>query len=74
MTIATTAAFIIVCFMFFAILVRLAHLIWVAIVDQPDRMDYGRNYWDEPEKFYSLEHYGPTAIEIVDREEAYEQG
>ena len=47
MKLATAIAFLVGCFMFFAIVVRIFHLLWDAMVVGGDRMDYGRNFWDD---------------------------
>ena len=76
MTIAATVGFILVCFMFFAILMKLFGLIWGAIVYGEDKLIYdGRDFWDEDDRkdleditADSLEQMGTksTPIEIYD--------
>ena len=76
MTIGTGIAFVVVCFMFFAILMKLFGLIWGAIVYGEDKLIYdGRDFWDEDDRKEleditadSLEQMGTksTPIEIYD--------
>lgn len=76
MTIGTGIAFVVVCFMFFAILMKLFGLIWGAIVYGEDKLIYdGRDFWDEDDRkdleditADSLEQMGTksTPIEIYD--------
>lgn len=76
MTIGTGIAFAVVCFMFFAILMKLLGLIWGAIVYGEDKLIYdGRDFWDEDDRkdleditADSLEQMGTksTPIEIYD--------
>ena len=51
MTIGTAIAFVVVCFMFFAIFVKLLGLIWGAVVYGADKVIYdGRDFWDDDKK------------------------
>lgn len=50
MTLITTIAFVVACFMLFACLMHLLGILWGAIVYQQDKLDYGRNFWDEDKK------------------------
>jgi len=77
MTIAATIGFILVCFMLFAIAVRLWFLLWNVMVVPENAHDYdGRWYWDEEDRMEveSLEEMGTklTPIEFLDPEERYE--
>ena len=48
MTLLTTIAFIIACFMLFACLVHLLGILWGAIVHGEDKLNYdGRIFWDD---------------------------
>lgn len=73
MTISTTIAFIIVCFMFLCVFIRLISVVWGAIVYQQDVRD-GRDYWDADEETevrkITLEEMGThtTPIEIIPAE------
>lgn len=76
MTIATTIAFLLVSFMFFAILMRVLGLVWGAIVYGEDKLIYdGRDFFDTADRKEleditadSLEQMGTksTPIEIYD--------
>lgn len=74
MTIAATIGFIVVCFMFFAILMRVLGLVWGAVVYGEDRIFYdGRDYWDDDKNLEeitadTLDDMGShsTPIEIYD--------
>lgn len=73
MTIAATIGFILVSFMFFAILMHILGLVWGAVVYGEDRMFYdGREFWDEENQDEvtadTLEQMGTksTPIEIYD--------
>ena len=73
MTIAATIGFILVSFMFFAILMHILGLVWGAVVYGEDKMFYdGREYWDEENQDEvtadTLEQMGTksTPIEIYD--------
>lgn len=51
MTILTTIAFVIACFMLFACLVHLLGILWGALVNAEDKLNYdGRIFWDKPEE------------------------
>ena len=76
MTIGTTAAFVVVCFMFFACFLRLARLIWVAVVHEKDRHYFDREYWDEDKLVLDDRDFLDmgtqiTPIEYLSREEAF---
>lgn len=76
MTVGTTIAFLVVCFMFFACFARLAHLIWVAIVHEGDRHYIDREFWDDDiltERSVDFVEMGThiTPIEYMSREEAF---
>lgn len=74
MTIAATIGFIVVCFMFFAILMRILGLVWGAVVYGEDKIFYdGRDYWDDDKNLEeitadTLDDMGShsTPIEIYD--------
>lgn len=76
MTIVTTIAFIVVCFMFFAILMKIFGLVWGAIVYGEDKLYYdGRDFFDTDDRkdleditADTLEQMGThsTPIEIYD--------
>lgn len=74
MTIAATIGFIMVCFMFFAILMRILGLVWGAVVYGEDKIFYdGRDYWDDDKNLEeitadTLDDMGShsTPIEIYD--------
>lgn len=74
MTIAATIGFIVVCFMFFAILMRVLGLVWGAVVYGEDKIFYdGRDYWDDDKNLEeitadTLDDMGShsTPIEIYD--------
>jgi hypothetical protein len=78
MTVGTTAAFIVVCFMFLACILRLSRLIWVAIVHEGDRHYIDREFWDDDvivldDRDFLDMGSQITPIEYLSREEAYEQ-
>lgn len=62
MTLLTSIAFIIACFMLFACLVHLLGILWGAIVYEQDKLDYGRNFWDSDEK---AEEITPDTLEAM---------
>lgn len=74
MSIAATVGFILVSFMFFAILMKLFGLIWGAVVYGQDRHYYdSREYWDDAENLEeitadTLDEMGThtTPVEIYD--------
>ena len=74
MTIAATIGFIVVCFLFFAILMRILGLVWGAVVYGEDKIFYdGRDYWDDDKNLEeitadTLDDMGShsTPIEIYD--------
>lgn len=51
MTIAATIGFLLVGFMFTAIIIKLAALIWSAMVKNQDRYYFEREFWDENDSF-----------------------
>ena len=75
MTFVTATAFILVTTLFLLALIRLSFLIWFAIVHPHEVLaDYGRDWFDEEERVYTDPfEYEPMYIEILDREEAYDE-
>ena len=81
MALAETIGFLLVSFMFMAIVIKFAVLIWNAIVIRNDRYYYEREFWDEDGEVEAITadtmvamKTRITPIEIIeDREEAYEQ-
>ena len=79
MTLLTTIAFVIACFMLFACLVHLLGILWGALVYVDDKLNYdGRIFWDKPEEepitADTLETMKThtTTIEIIDAAERTE--
>jgi len=79
MTLAATIGFLLVSFMFLAILIKLFHHIWVALVVQPECRD-GRDFWDEDDSLApeitadTLTDMGThhIPVELIDPEVRYE--